>query len=92
MHLQIRPVSWICERSVGPDLSRLKSASRRLDYPNLWNFTKDTYQRPGVAECCNVDHVKQHYYRSHESINPKRIVPLGPDIDYNEPHDRTRFA
>jgi putative glutathione S-transferase len=66
---------------------------RRLrDYPNLWNFTKDLYQLPGVAETCNFDHIKAHYFQSHESINPKRIVPKGPVIDFDEAHDRDRFA
>jgi putative glutathione S-transferase len=66
---------------------------RRLrDYPNLWNFTKEIYQMPGVAETCNFEHIKNHYYQSHESVNPKRIVPKGPEIDYSEPHDRERFS
>ncbi|MDP9454303.1 MAG: glutathione S-transferase family protein [Actinomycetota bacterium] len=65
---------------------------RIVDYPNLWNYTKDLYQQPGVAETANLDHIKKHYYRSHESINPSRIVPKGPIIDFDEPHDRDRFA
>lgn len=64
---------------------------RVRDYPNLWNYVKDIYQTPGVAETVDVEHAKQHYFRSHESVNPTRIVPLGPLIDYSEPHDRTRF-
>ena len=64
---------------------------RRLrDYPNLWNYTKGLYQVPGVAETCNFDHIKRHYFSSHETVNPTRIVPLGPEIDYSEPHDRER--
>ena len=58
------------------------------DFPNLWNYTKQLYQVPGVAETCNFDHIKRHYYGSHESINPTRIVPKGPVIDYSAPHDR----
>ena len=65
---------------------------RRLrDYPNLWNYTLELYQTPGVAETVNLSHIKQHYYGSHESINPTRIVPRGPDIDYSAPHDRGRL-
>ena len=61
---------------------------RIVDYPNLWNYVKDLYQTPGVAETCHMDHVKQHYYRSHESINRFGIVPLGPKLDFTEPHNR----
>ena len=48
---------------------------RIVDYPNLWGYLKDLYQRPGVAETVNMDHIQRHYYGSHESINPTRIVP-----------------
>ena len=65
---------------------------RIIDYPNLWNYLKDLYQVTGVAETCNLEHHKIHYYRSHESLNPHRIVPLGPIIDFGEPHNRARFA
>jgi len=61
---------------------------RITDYPNLWNYLRDLYQVPGVAETCNFAHTKQHYYQSHESINPTRIVPSGPEIDFNAPHNR----
>lgn len=64
---------------------------RIVDYPNLWNYLKDFYQYPGVSETCNLDHIKRHYYKSHTHINPTRIVPKGPVIDFNEPHDRDRF-
>lgn len=71
--------------------SHFKCNLRRIiDYPNLWGFVRDVYQTPGVAETCNLDHIKQHYYRSHEGINPTRIVPKGPIIDYGAPHDRAR--
>ena len=65
---------------------------RRIkDYPNLWNYLLELYQVPGVAETVNMHHIKQHYYGSHESINPRRIVPKGPAIDYGQPHDRDRL-
>ncbi|MEM1399709.1 MAG: glutathione S-transferase family protein [Pseudomonadota bacterium] len=66
--------------------------NRIFDYPNLWNYTKDLYQTPGVAETVNLDHIKTHYYASHETINPTLIVPKGPNLDYATPHDRDRFA
>lgn len=50
------------------------------DYPNLWNYTKEIYQIPGIAETVNFDHIKRHYYWSHDMINPTRIVPLGPKM------------
>ncbi|MGH3146167.1 MAG: glutathione S-transferase family protein [Rubrobacter sp.] len=65
---------------------------RVVDYPNLWGYLKDLYQKPGVAETVNMDHIKKHYYRSHESINPTRIVPKGPVLDFAEPHDRARLS
>jgi len=65
--------------------------NRIADYPNLSNYIRDLYQHPGVSETVNMDHIKRHYYYSHESINPTRIVPKGPDQDFNTPHDRERF-
>ncbi len=58
------------------------------DYSNLWNFLKDIYQHPGVKETCNFDHIKRHYYMSHPKVNPTRIVPTGPMIDLESPHNR----
>jgi glutathionyl-hydroquinone reductase len=65
---------------------------RIADYPNLWNYTCDLFQVPGVAETVDLHHIKHHYYGSHDTINPTRIVPRGPAIDYAQPHDRDRFA
>ncbi|MFB6303524.1 MAG: glutathione S-transferase family protein [Haloferacaceae archaeon] len=61
------------------------------EYDNLWNYTKELYQLPGVAETVNVDHIVRHYYRSHGDLNPKRLVPIGPDVDFSAPHDRDRL-
>ena len=61
---------------------------RIVDYPNLWPYVRDLYQVPGVAGTVHMDHIKSHYYMSHETINPTRIVPVGPDIDFSEPHGR----
>ena len=58
---------------------------RIVDYPSLWPYVRRIYQTPGVRETCHEGHVKQHYYRSHPTINPTRIVPKGPVIDYDAP-------
>ena len=55
---------------------------RIVDYPHLWDYTKGLYQWPGVAETVNMDHIVRHYHYSHESINPHRIVPINPVIDW----------
>ena len=64
---------------------------RIVDYPALWAYTRELYQWPGVAETVNFDHITRHYHYSHETINPHRIVPVGPDIDWTEPHGRDRL-
>lgn len=61
---------------------------RIVDYPNLWGYVRDLYQYPGVAETVDLGYIKEHYYGSHESINPTGIVPKGPIIDFSTPHDR----
>ena len=58
------------------------------EFHNLWNYTLDLYQHPGVAETVRLDHIQTHYYWSHPQVNPTRIVPAGPAIDYGQPHDR----
>jgi putative glutathione S-transferase len=65
---------------------------RLIDYPNLWAYTREIYQIPGVAETVRMDHIKGHYFESHRMINPSGIVPVGPAIDFNAPHDRARFS
>lgn len=68
---------------------------RRIsDYPNLSNYLRDLFQHPGVKATVDMDHIKNHYYASHDTINPTRVVPTGPaDIlaDFAAPHDRNRF-
>ncbi len=61
---------------------------RIMDYPNLWAYTRELYQWPGVAGTINFDHIVRHYHYSHESINPHRIVPINPIIDWMAPHGR----
>ena len=70
-------------------VGHFKCNIRRLkDYPNLSDYVRDLYQVPGVAETVNIEHIKKHYYGSHETINPTRVIPVGPYIDYDEPHSR----
>jgi putative glutathione S-transferase len=61
---------------------------RIVDYKNLWAYTRDVYQIPGVAATVNFAHIKRHYYQSHKRINPTGIVPVGPAIDFDEPAER----
>ena len=61
-------------------------------YPALSGYLRDVYQTPGVAGTCRLDHIKQHYYRSHPHINPSRIVPKGPELHLDAPHDRAKLA
>lgn len=61
---------------------------RIVDYPNLFGYLKDLYQVEGIAETVNFDHIKRHYYMTHDDINPTRIVPLGPIQDLSAPHGR----
>ena len=65
---------------------------RIVDFENLWPYVRDLYQVPGVADTVHMDHIKSHYYGSHDTINPTRIVPVGPDIDYSEPHGRDALS
>lgn len=62
--------------------------ARIVDYPHLWDYLRDLYQRPGVAETVNIDHITRHYYYSHDTVNPSRIVPIGPTLDFTAPHGR----
>jgi putative glutathione S-transferase len=61
---------------------------RIVDYPNLWPYLRDLYQHEGVRETVEFDHIKRHYYVTHEQINPTQIVPIGPALDLNAPHGR----
>ncbi len=73
-------------------VTHFKCNIRRLvDYPNLWGFTRELYSYDAFRSTTDFEHIKLHYFRSHESINPYRIVPAGPEIDFEAPHDRERF-
>lgn len=65
--------------------------ARIVDYPNLWAYTRELYHWPGVAETVNFDHITRHYHYSHETVNPHRIVPIGPELDLGAPHGRDRL-
>jgi putative glutathione S-transferase len=62
------------------------------EYPSLWNYLKELYQLPGVTDTVNIDHIREHYYTTQTAINPKRIVAVGPDHDFDAPHDRERLS
>lgn len=62
------------------------------DYPNLWAYTRDLYQVPGVAATVDLDHIKTHYYGSHRELNPRGIIPKGPVLDFGAPHGRERIG
>jgi putative glutathione S-transferase len=64
---------------------------RVLDYRNLHGYLLDLFQQPGIAETVNMDHIKRHYYFTHDDINPTRIVPIGPALDLTQPHGRGRL-
>jgi putative glutathione S-transferase len=61
---------------------------RVVDYPALWGYLRDLLSVPKVRETVNMDHIKRHYYMTHPQINPTRVVPIGPALDYDEPHGR----
>ena len=58
------------------------------DYPNLWGWTRELYQFPGVAKTVHFDHILRHYHCSHPTINPYGIIPINPVINWSEPHGR----
>jgi putative glutathione S-transferase len=65
---------------------------RLVDYPNLWNYLKDLYQQPGVKQVCNIDHIKRLYYMGLPQLNPTEIVPAGPVINFDAPHNRQELT
>ena len=69
------------------------NGARIMDHPNLWGYTRDLYQQPGVAETVAMDEIKRHYYTTHDMLNPKRIIPAGPEgLDFTAPHDRGQLG
>jgi len=73
-------------------VGHFKCNLRRIaDYPNLQNYLRELYQVPGISDTVNMNHIKQHYYMSHGTINPTGIVPVGPELSLDQPHNRDRF-
>lgn len=71
-------------------VGHFKCNVRRIeDYPNLWAYTRELYQYPGVAATVDMHHIKHHYYESHDTINPSGVVPVGPELDLDAPHGRS---
>ncbi|MGR3463420.1 glutathione S-transferase family protein [Limimaricola sp.] len=66
--------------------------AKLVEYPNLWGYARELYQWPGVAPTVHFDHIAHHYHYSHETINPHRIVPVGPDLDLMAPHGREEIG
>lgn len=62
---------------------------RIVDYPNLSNYLRELYQVTGIAETVDMEYIKRHYYFSHTSINPNQLIPKGPALNFNLPHDRS---
>ncbi|WP_338550286.1 glutathione S-transferase family protein [Roseovarius phycicola] len=62
--------------------------ARIVDYPNLWGYLRELYQWPGVRQTVNFDHIVRHYHYSHETVNPHRIIPINPVLDFDAPHGR----
>jgi putative glutathione S-transferase len=65
---------------------------RLVDYQNLWPYVRDLYQVPGISESVRLDHIKPHYYMSHKRINPTGVVPVGPELDFEQEHTRAQLA
>lgn len=66
--------------------------SQIADYPNLWGYVRELYQWQGVAATVDMQHFKDHYYRSHDTINPTGVVPVGPRLDLNALHGRDHLT
>ena len=78
-----------CVRFDSVYYSHFKCNVRRIvDYPNLWAYTRDLYQQPRIAETVDMAQIKRHYYTTHDMINPSRIIPAGPKLDFLAPHNR----
>ena len=74
-------------------VGHFKCNLRRIaDFTNLSGYVRDLYQQPGIAATVNMEHIKNHYYASHETINPSRVVPVGPRTDFTLPHNRSKLS
>jgi glutathionyl-hydroquinone reductase len=66
--------------------------NKLIEFPNLWGYARDLYSRPEFGGTTNFDHIKRHYYMTHPTLNPTRIVPKGPATDWNAPHNREKLS
>jgi putative glutathione S-transferase len=62
------------------------------EYDHLWPYLRELYQLPGVADTVDMDHITEHYYRTHPNVNPTRLVATGPELDFGAAHDRDRLG
>ncbi|KAL4233490.1 hypothetical protein ACF0H5_008171 [Mactra antiquata] len=62
------------------------------EYPNIWGYLRDLYQMKEFSETTNKTHIRRHYHESHKSINPHSILPIGPDLDFTEAHNREKLG
>ena len=70
-------------------VGHFKCNIRRIaDYPALSSYMRALYQMPGIADTVRLDEIKRHYYASHRNLNPTGIIPVGPELDLDAPHDR----
>ncbi len=93
MYLHMAPLFPTLARFDAVYYNHFKTNKKRLiDYPNLWGYTRELYQIPGVAETVNMDHIKYHYFASHRSINPTGIVPKGPELNFMQAHERDSLS
>jgi len=65
---------------------------RIVDYPALWGFVRELYQMDGISETCDLEYTKKHYYKTMKSLNPNQVVPLGPQLDFLAPHNRSDLS
>ena len=74
-------------------VNHFKANLRRIvDYPNLWEYTRDLYRRPEFGGTTDLEQTKRHYFLTHSWINPSGLVPVGPELDWSEPTDRERLG
>jgi putative glutathione S-transferase len=66
--------------------------NRLIDYPGLWGYARDLYQTPGFGDTTDFVQIKRHYYQTQDWINPSRVVPKGPYVNWLSPHDRERMS
>ncbi|XP_055333792.1 glutathionyl-hydroquinone reductase YqjG-like [Paramacrobiotus metropolitanus] len=70
-----------------------KCAKKQIvNYPNLWGWVRDMYQKPGIKKTVNMEHIRKHYYTTFKELNPNAIVPIEADISFDEAHGREKLS